>query len=695
MGASEIYPIKLASVLRRATQEAGPLAQQPIRFAPRWAEHECKEMKVITQKGNVRARAGFESLEARRLLSANLVADYGGIYPTDSVIVNGVSFFAANDGVHGMELWKSDGTADGTAIVKDIVRGGGSSNIISMTAFNGRSVIFFTANRDGTRSLWRSDGTAGGTQELKNLGPARKLTSDVLEFQIRVANGRAMFVIHGVDGSVNLWASDGTTKGTTSIFHMYDDPPETRYLPRLVTIGTRVMIADGMMRMWSTDGTAAGTFEVTRQEISDPSRPQTVLYLPTEINGTAVFLALREDGMIEVWRTDGTRAGTSRIGGATGGGTGVLVQAGNRLFFQVAHEAAYSADLWSTDGTAAGTSKVVKLSGSPYAMAPMPDGRLLLLLQQQHTYEIWTSDGTAAGTVPVASSQTGRNFGGAFLPAGGLFFFMIDPTDGADPAAPAVLWRTDGTTAGTVAVQDLASANDVRKGLIDVVDQKLVIAIPGQETLVFDPTTMAAPVGPAKATLKLADGVLRVFGTRGNDSIRVYRMASDDSRFVVDLNGVKRSFAFASVRKLIVYGYAGDDAIAFNEANGLITLRSLIWSGAGDDTIWGDSSRDTIWGEAGEDLINAGRSADMVDGGSGDDTIYGSTGNDTLSGQDGQDSLIGGRGDDLISGGNDASDDHLDGGSGADVIFGNAVYEIFYNGKQTSDGDPVDEILLG
>ena len=44
--------------------------------------------------------------------------------PSDLTNVNGTLYFQADDGVHGFELWKSDGTAAGTVMVKDINPGG-------------------------------------------------------------------------------------------------------------------------------------------------------------------------------------------------------------------------------------------------------------------------------------------------------------------------------------------------------------------------------------------------------------------------------------------------------------------------------------------------------------------------------------------------------------------------------------------
>ena len=40
--------------------------------------------------------------------------------PASLTNVGGTLFFSADDGTHGSELWKSDGTAAGTVLVKDI-----------------------------------------------------------------------------------------------------------------------------------------------------------------------------------------------------------------------------------------------------------------------------------------------------------------------------------------------------------------------------------------------------------------------------------------------------------------------------------------------------------------------------------------------------------------------------------------------
>ena len=51
-----------------------------------------------------------------------------GSYPFDLTNVNGTVFFNANDGVHGNELWESNGAAAGTFMVRDIAPGKTSCN---------------------------------------------------------------------------------------------------------------------------------------------------------------------------------------------------------------------------------------------------------------------------------------------------------------------------------------------------------------------------------------------------------------------------------------------------------------------------------------------------------------------------------------------------------------------------------------
>ena len=86
----------------------------------------------------------------------------GSSFPDDLTNVNGTLYFQANDGAHGVELWKSNGTAAGTVMVRDIDSGSSGSGPGDLTNVNGE--LYFTAN-DGVHGeeLWKSDGTAGGT----------------------------------------------------------------------------------------------------------------------------------------------------------------------------------------------------------------------------------------------------------------------------------------------------------------------------------------------------------------------------------------------------------------------------------------------------------------------------------------------------------------------------------------------------
>src|SRR5262245_21464504 len=87
--------------------------------------------------GAARRRASralfLEALESRALLSAtpellrNVNPGTLGSSPGQIAAVGATTFFAASDDDHGRELWKTDGTAAGTALVRDINAGDASS----------------------------------------------------------------------------------------------------------------------------------------------------------------------------------------------------------------------------------------------------------------------------------------------------------------------------------------------------------------------------------------------------------------------------------------------------------------------------------------------------------------------------------------------------------------------------------------
>ena len=110
-------------------------------------------------------------------------------FPDFLTVINGTLFFAANDGVHGDELWKTDGTTAGTALVKDISPGAGSSYPFHLINVNG--TLFFTAN-DGVHGseLWKSDGTAAGTVLVKDIQTGTATSSP---YSLTNANGTLFF----------------------------------------------------------------------------------------------------------------------------------------------------------------------------------------------------------------------------------------------------------------------------------------------------------------------------------------------------------------------------------------------------------------------------------------------------------------------------------------------------------------------
>jgi ELWxxDGT repeat protein len=92
------------------------------------------------------------------------------MFLTEIIPLGSFALFAADDGVHGEELWRTDGTAAGTAMVRDIIVGSYPSSPRDLTRV-GESV-FFSAEAVGSgREIWVSNGTPGGTRRVADVVP--------------------------------------------------------------------------------------------------------------------------------------------------------------------------------------------------------------------------------------------------------------------------------------------------------------------------------------------------------------------------------------------------------------------------------------------------------------------------------------------------------------------------------------------
>jgi ELWxxDGT repeat protein len=154
----------------------------------------------------------------------DIVRGPGSSLPTFLTPVGSTLFLTVQDRfrglpIHGQELWVSDGTPQGTHLVADIVPGTGSP-------FTGPSVpvfvavgqtLFFSANGPDTgMELWKSDGTAGGTILTRDILPGAG--SGLTSFPFPAAVGDTLFFAanDGTHGQ-ELWKSDGTEAGTVMV----------------------------------------------------------------------------------------------------------------------------------------------------------------------------------------------------------------------------------------------------------------------------------------------------------------------------------------------------------------------------------------------------------------------------------------------------------------------------------------------
>lgn len=371
-------------------------------------------------------------------------------------VTDDLLFFWADLPSTGFELWRSDGTPAGTFPLLDIWPGFNTSDPNGSDANRMVSlgdILLFGANDGSTGpELWRSDGTPEGTSLVADLtpGPWGSDPGDLTE-----AGGLGFFWIYGGIFSstprIELWRSDGTAQGTFAI----DLGPEVQFAFRMTDVGGTLFFfaydeSLGHLALWQSDGHGAS-------EISPGTSGWLFIDQMIAVDGLA-FFTVWNGTEYELWKSDGTAAGTTRLRTfEPGTGAEEMTAAGGLLFFRGSDQA--GRELWKSDGTAAGTVRVADLRPGPEGSNPGEltafGSRLFFRANDGVTgHELWSSDGTAAGTVLVRDLTPGPDGSSLFdLTATDSFLFFVASL----PSGSYELWRSDGTAAGTRIVEELAA----------------------------------------------------------------------------------------------------------------------------------------------------------------------------------------------------------------------------------------------
>ena len=257
------------------------------------------------------------------------VTSYPYYYSTELKPVGTTLYFTHYDDANGFELWKSNGTVAGTKLVKDIALGPAPSYPQSLAAYNGK-LSFYAFDGVGRLYLWSSDGTKTGTKSVKELAGAGN-------FSPVVANGRLFF--YAIDLSYlwgyELWSTDGTTEGTKLVKDIY--PGYNNSVADFYTshwMGTDSLLYfladDGShgAELWKSDGTRAGTHLI--KDITAGSSGSNLLWF-TDVAGRLYFV--NDDTL---WTSDGTANGTVAVDDATLSDVtqlSSLTASGNTLYF--------------------------------------------------------------------------------------------------------------------------------------------------------------------------------------------------------------------------------------------------------------------------------------------------------------------------------------------------------------------------
>ena len=533
-------------------------------------------------------------------------------------VAGNIAFFNAEDGIHGIELWRTDGTTAGTYIVKDINPGQMGTLMLNMVAINGK--IYFSASRDGYNFFpWVSDGTASGTFAIDSTQTGRsslpqrfaglndvvymatggngidfggltkvneglngftflKPLKDAAYWDVReltVAGGLLFFTAYNFGRGLALWRTDGTEAGTYKLKDLNISRGVTSYLTAYNN-KLYFSLADATgFKLGVSDGTITGTgLAPGNNGITIP--PDNFYEYHFPVMNNVLFLSgnnqAGENGLYkyDAANPDGLVLVKDNFSGVIH--NGAFEVGNNTLYFLFANLSTRIQQFWRSDGTEAGTS-LIRSFEPPEFISPVHFylGNLYFVLHDAiHGSEIWKSDGTANGTAIIKDINPGPDNSVSFplTESNGKVVFIANEFKSKTGIE---LWATDGTAAGT-------------KLLKDINKTRTESSYPSQGTALKDKLVFSAYEDEHGYELYISDGTEK--GTKLLNDIRAgvngsspfnFQNKNDEVYFVASPNDFNHPTIYRTngkpggLRKIVTYYSEVNDPHKFKVTdNGLV-----------------------------------------------------------------------------------------------------------------------------